>query len=338
MSGLEILSVAPTTTVQDRGRSGFLRYGVTGGGAMDVFALAEGQALLGNDADAAALEFAAFGGRFRAKGGFWVATSGAEMALAVNGAAMGWRRSFRLEDGDIVDVGAAMRGVYGYLHVTGGLQTEVVLGSRATHLRAGFGHVPSAGDLLAVGKADREASAWVLPEPAYFQQSTLRLMWGPQSEYFTKAERDRFAAANFIIRPERDRMGIRVQPDCGPVHADAGLTIASDAINLGDIQITGDGTPAILLADRGPSGGYPRIATLATADIPALAQMQVGAKFRLEVVTREQAVALLAAFRERIRALPGQMAPALRDPRDMGDLLSYNLIGGVMRGDEHDED
>lgn len=337
MSALEILSVAPTTSVQDRGRSGYLRYGVTGGGAMDLFALAEGQVLLGNDEDAAALEFAAFGGRFRARGGFWAATSGAEMALAVNGDAAPWRQSIRLEDGDILEVGAARRGVYGYLHVAGGLQTDIVLGSRATHLRAGFGHVPTAGDVLAIGDPQRVATAQLVPEPGYFAQTTLRFLWGPQSHHFSEAERGRFAAAAFTIRPERDRMGIRVQPDCGPIHADAGLTIASDAINLGDVQITGDGTPAILLADRGPSGGYPRIATLATADIPALAQMPVGAEFRLDIVTREQAVALLMEMRKRIGALPRLRMPALRDPRDIADLLSYNLIGGVMRGDEHDE-
>lgn len=334
MSGLEILSVGPATTVQDRGRSGYLRYGVTGGGAMDAYALAEGQVLLGNGPDAAALEFAAIGGRFRAQGGFWVAMSGAEMAAALNGAPVGWRRSLRLEDGDILEIGTAMRGVYGYLHVAGGVQCEVVLGSRSTHLRAGLGYVPTAGDVLLVGEPGNAPGARLLPVPDYFGQKVLRVMWGPQSHCFSQAERARFADARFTIRPERDRMGIRAQPDSGPIKAEAGLTIPSDAINLGDIQITGDGTPAILLADRGPSGGYPRIATLATADIPALAQMPTGAAFTLEIVSRETSVALLAAYRARIRALPGLLAPALRDPRDMADLLSYNLIDGVTRGDE----
>jgi biotin-dependent carboxylase-like uncharacterized protein len=336
MNGLKILSIAPSATVQDRGREGYLRFGVTGGGAVDVYALAEGQALLGNRANDAALEFAGFGGRFRAGGTLWLASSGAEMAISLNGAPLAWRQSFRMEAGDILDIGSALSGVYGYLHVAGGFLTEVVLGSRSTHLRAGFGHVPRSGQVLKTGGGDSGLSPTGLPKPDYFARRELRFLAGPQTRYFSKDTLAAFLADHFKVSAKRDRMGVQISPDCGPVRVTAGLTIASDAINLGDIQITGDGTPAVLLADRGSSGGYPRIGTIISADLPTLAQIPAGEGFTLMRVERAEAVAALAEFRAEIKALPGLVRPMLRDPRDIADLLAYNLIDGVLRGDEHD--
>lgn len=337
MNGLEILSIAPSATVQDRGRTGLLRYGVTSGGAMDIYALAEGQALLGNGGDDAAIEFAEYGGRFRALGPVWVAFSGARMTTRLNGSPVSWRRNLFLHADDVLDIGAAETGVYGYLHVAGGFQTDVVLGSRSTHLRAGFGHVLAAGQTLAAGEPERPLSGAYLPEPAYFDRRGLHVLWGPQSQFFEEGEKARFAGAEFEVTKMRDRMGIQIRPDSGPVSSAAGLTIASDAISLGDIQVTGDGTPAILLADRGSSGGYPRIATVASADIPMVAQSPTGQKFTMDVVDRADAVALLANLRRDIRELPRKVQPLLRDPRDMADLLAYNLVDGVLRGDEFDQ-
>ncbi len=338
MSGLEILSLAPGATIQDQGRLGFLRFGVTGSGALDGFALAEGQALLRNEPGDAALEFAQSGGRFRAVSRIWVATSGAEMALRLNGEAVSWRQSLLLLAGDVLEIAAAREGVYGYLHVPGGFQTDIVLGSRSTHLRAGFGHVPAPGQTLIAGDPARELAPQGLQRPEYFDQRVLRLMWGPQSHYFSKAERERFLAAEFEVGRMRDRMGMQIIPDSGPLHALEGLTIASDAINPGDIQVTGDGTPTVLLADRGSSGGYPRIGVLATADIPAMVQLRTGTRFRFEVVERAEAVEALAELQRKMNGLTRKMVATIRDPRDIGDLLAYNLIDGVLRGDEDDND
>jgi 5-oxoprolinase (ATP-hydrolysing) subunit C len=332
MSGLKILSILPSATIQDQGRVGYLRFGVTSSGAMDAYALAEGQALLGNGSEDAAIEFAEFGGRFQADISTFVALSGAQMDVKLNNTAVGWHQVLHLHAGDILEIGAATDGVYGYLHVSGGFRTERMLGSRSTHLRAGFGHILKSGQMLEIGDADRVVGVSGLANPDYFKRRTLRALWGPQSHYFDESERAKFAGAKFTVSKMRDRMGIQVAPDCGPIHSSAGLTIASDSISLGDIQITGDGTPAILLADRGPSGGYPRIATLATVDLPALAQIPTGESFRLQMVAREDAVKLLAGFRQEISGLSGKVKPMLRDPRDISDLLTYNLISGVTAG------
>jgi biotin-dependent carboxylase-like uncharacterized protein len=337
MSGLEILSISPSATIQDRGRTGFLRYGVTSSGAMDMFALAEGQALLANGPDDAAIEFAEFGGRFKATGALMVATSGGAMALKLNDNPVGWRQVLALRAGDILDVGASIEGVYGYLHVPGGVQTEMTLGARATHLRAGFGHVLAAGQNLQAGAPDRVVAINGLARPDYFDRRHLRIMWGPQSQYFEAREREKFSKARFSVSKMRDRMGIQITPDCGPIHASGGLSIASDSINAGDIQVTGDGTPAILLADRGPSGGYPRIGTLVTADFGALAQIPTGESFTIEVINRAEAVTLLKEYQHEINALPAKLHPMQRDPRDIADLLAYNLISGVTTGERDNE-
>jgi biotin-dependent carboxylase-like uncharacterized protein len=329
MTGLTLQSIAPSASIQDRGRQGWLRYGLTGSGAVDQYALAEGQALLGNGPDDAAL--------FVSRGSVAIATSGAEMALAINGAPAAWRRSYHLSDGDQIEIGAAKDGVYGYLHMSGGFRTDLVLGARATHRRASLGHIPAAGETLEAGRATPADVPLGLSRTEYFDRRVIRMMWGAQSRYFSDETRQSFVDAQFTITKMRDRMGVQISPDCGPVHADAGLSIASDTINHGDIQITGDGTPAILLADRGSSGGYPRIGTVITADLDAVAQMPTGAVFRFEVVSRDAAVAALRTYRAGIAALSGQARPVLRDPREMRDLLAYNLIDGMLRGDEHDD-
>lgn len=336
MRGLEILSILPSATVQDRGRSGYLRYGLTAGGALDIFALCEGQALLGNGPDDAALELAEFGGRFRATGPLSVACSGAEMGLLVNGAPRVWRQVFTLEADDILDIGAVKRGVYGYLHVAGGFQTASALGSRSTNRRAGLGAVPRAGMTLQAGRTTATVALVSLPEPGHFTQRVLRVMPGPQSELFEQTERQAFLSSEFVATRQRDRMGLRLASSFGPVRPANTATLASDAVNLGDIQITGDGTAVVLLADRGSTGGYPRVATIVTADVPALVQMPSGAPFRLDCISRATAVSALGVLCSKLDRLATTVRPVLRDPRDMRDLLSYNLVGGVVKGDENE--
>jgi biotin-dependent carboxylase-like uncharacterized protein len=340
MSGLDILRLAPGATIQDHGRPGLQRYGVCAGGAVDEYALAEGQALLGSPPDAAALEFAGDGGRFRARGGaLRLATSGATMRASLAGEKLRWRSSFTLAAGEVLDIGPATDGTYGYLHVLGGFDTEMVLGSRSTHIRAGLGHAPVAGDCLPVFEtAVRAGPPLTLPEPPHLGRTEIRALWGPQAHVFSPETRASFAAASFKVGAARDRMGIRLDASCGPIHSETGQTILSEAISLGDFQIPGDGRPVAMLADRGPTGGYPRIATVISADIAALAQLRTGSEFRLRMVEEAEALTALRQWRDQIARLPAQVQPLVRDPATMADLLSYTLVDGVLRGDEHDHD
>ncbi len=341
MSGrwLEVLSAGPCVTVQDRGRPGLQRFGVAEGGALDPYALAEGAALLGNRPDAAALELFAFGGRFRAgEEALRFALSGAEMAaakIAKDGhrGPLPWRSSGLLQPGEILEIGAGKGGMVGYLHLAGGIATEPQLGSRAVHLRAGIGGGRlAAGARLPVGQDAGGEVGLTLPTPDYLERREIRLLWGPQAEVFAAAERASFLESPYKVSGKRDRMAARLE---GPrLHAEGQLTGLSDAVSLGDVQVPGDGAALVLLADRQPTGGYPRIATVITADLAAFAQLPSGIAFRFRLVEEAEALAALKTWRRAIEDLPGKVQPLLRDPRGMRDLLSYNLIDGVISGRE----
>ncbi|GAB5470414.1 MAG: biotin-dependent carboxyltransferase family protein [Rhodospirillales bacterium] len=336
---LAVLSAGPCVTLQDRGRPGFQRYGVAEGGALDPYALAEGAALLGNSLEAAAIECFALGGRFQAVGqSLRFALTGAVMTAAKLTAdghreSLQWRSSGRLLPGETLEIGAAVEGQVGYLHIGGGIATEPQLGSRATHLRAGIGAPRlDAGQSLPLGPDQGETVGMVLPDPGYLARREIRLLWGPQAEVFAQAERDRLLEASYRVSAKRDRMGARLE---GPaLHAEGQLTGLSDAVSLGDVQVPGDGAPLVLLADRQPTGGYPRIATVITADLAAFAQLPSGAAFSFRLVAEEEALSALKAWRAEIAGLAGRVAPLLRDPRAIPDLLSYNLVDGVVTGRE----
>jgi biotin-dependent carboxylase-like uncharacterized protein len=331
MSGLEILSLAGPSSIQDRGRPGWQRWGVPEGGALDPFALAEGQALLGNPDDAAALEMPGAGGRFRAQSAMLLATSGAEMPVSVNGTARAWRAVLTLDAGETLEIGTARDGALGYLHLAGGIDAPRVLGSRSTHRRAGIGPIPRVGDVLRpLGRNGIPGRS--LPRPAYFDRRMIRALWGPQSGLFDARDRARLGSEDFVATARRDRQGLRLDPEAGPFAADAGLTTLSEAVLLGDIQVLGNGQPVVLLADRQPTGGYPRIATVIGADLPALVQMPAGARFAFEIVDRAAALAARAGWLAAIAALPARV-------RQGGAALlrAENLIGGVVRGDEGEE-
>ena len=312
---LEVVSAGPSLTVQDRGRPGLQRFGITQGGAMDAMALAEGAALLGQDSDLAAIEMAGFGGKFRAlERPLRIALTGAAMRTRLDGQEQPWNTSFDLEPGVLLEIDAAEDGVYGYLHVGGGIATPAQIGSRSTHLRS--------------------ASGMALPTAGRFGQREIRVMWGAQAEVFSPGERERFLATAFDMTTRRDRQGARLKPLGEPFHADGALTGVSDAVVLGDIQVPGDGMPVALLADRQPTGGYPRIATVISADLAALVQIPGHARFRFRLVEEAEALAALARQRRELAELSRQIRPLVRDPRDMGNLLAFNLVDGVISARE----
>lgn len=333
--GLEVVDPGLHATVQDLGRPGLQRAGVAEGGALDPRALHEGAALLGQDPGLAALEMTLMGGRFRAVGGaVRVALTGARSPATVDGRAVAWHTAFSLREGAELAVDTAVDGVYAYLHLGGGIDVPAVLGSRSTHLRAGFGGLEGrglrAGDVLPAGAAARgDEDTTMLDIAPAPPPATVRILWGVHAEEFAEAERARLLATRFRVSPKRDRMGVRLDGAAAPFEPARGLTLISDAVVQGDVQVPGDGVPIVLLADRQPTGGYPRIATVVTADLAAFAQLATGAPVRFRPVSPAEAVAALREHRARLAALPRQVRsrPAV-DP-----LLAVNLIDGVCDGD-----
>ncbi|OBY26695.1 biotin-dependent carboxyltransferase family protein [Leisingera sp. JC1] len=305
MSGLKILRVGPAASVQDMGRPGLLGQGISQGGAADTLALAEGAALLRQDPGLAALEMGGMGGEFEATGPLRIALTGAPMAAALDGAALTWNASHRMESGQRLTIGAARAGVYGYLHLGGGIATEPVLGARAVHLMAGLGRAAEAGDLLPAGPDPNSETGLVLVAEDRFKGGELRIVESFQSHLFPEAVRARFAA-------------------------EGQLNILSEVILPGDVQMTGDGKPFVLLRECQTTGGYPRIGTVLPCDLPKAAQAQAGAPLRFRWVSLEDGLEIQSRFRKSLKGLPAACRPLVRDPAAIRDLLSYQLISGAV--------
>lgn len=327
---LAVRSCGPGVTLQDMGRTGYLGFGLSRGGAADRLALHEGAALLGQDPGLAALEMAGFGGTFETTEDIRIALTGAPMRAALDGTPLAWNASHLLRAGSRLEIGPALSGVYGYLHVGGGIATEPHLGARATQLVAGIGAPLGPGDRLAVGADDGAGVGLCLPADARFSGGTIRVVPGPQTGLFSQCEIDRFQRTLFTRDARGNRMGVRLAPDGAGFHSEAGLSVLSEFIVPGDIQITGDGTPFVLLAECQTTGGYPRIGSVLPSDLPIVAQAPPGARLGFRFLAIADAVAAEHAAKAARQALRSGASPLVRDPRGIRDLLAYNLVDGVI--------
>lgn len=329
---LEMIAVGPHITVQDMGREGTLAFGLSRGGAADRYALAEGAALLGQAADLAVLELAGMGGTFRARGDLTVALTGAVMSAEIDGISVIWNACHTLGDGQTLRIGPARQGGYGYLSVGGGFQTELLLGARSMNPIAGVGTPLAVGDCLPVGGGGR--SGMRLDPVARFGDGTLRVLPGPQTHLFTEDMLTRFQATAFRRDPRSNRQGVRLGQDSDRFSTHSGLSILSDIIVPGDVQITGDGTPFILMPDCQTIGGYPRLGSVLSCDLARVAQAGPTHALRFQIIDRAEAIAAERAANAVCAGLPAQVEPIVRAVADIPNLLSYQLISGVSSGDE----
>lgn len=333
MSALVVAAAGPFSTLQDAGRWGHLRDGVTPAGAMDMIALAAANLLVGNAPSEAAIEFTLAGDTYELDADEARLAVAGEAVITLAGATLAPWRSFTMRRGERLQIGALRRGARGYLAVAGGFATTKELGSRSTHVRSGLGGgVLKAGDRRALARATAGGGGDIVLDPADlpYLAGAIRVVLGPQDDRFTAAGIATFLAGEYTITADADRMGYRLD---GPEveHRD-GFNTISDAILTGSVQIPGTRKPIVLMADRQTTGGYPKIATTTTASLPSLAQMKPSDRLRFEAVDVATARALLRAQVEAMRALPGKLRPVLRDPRQLSSevLLSTNLIAGVV--------
>lgn len=330
---LKALQAGPSVLIQDMGRPGYLGVGLSQGGAADRLALYEGAALLGQGTELAALELGGFGGVFEATARMRFALTGAPMQADIEGQAVLGNVSYELQPGQRLTIGAARNGVYGYLHLGGGLDTPEILNSRSTHLGAGIGKPIVAGDVLAVGYDNKSTQTGsVLDVSDRFSGGTIRIVESAQTRQFASAELARFQTISFKRDPRGNRQGVRLAAGGAAFGVEAGLKILSEVIVPGDIQITGDGAPYVLLAECQTTGGYPRIGTVIPEDLPRVAQAAPGTAMRFELIGLDAALKIHKAARAETAGLGRRLRPLIRDPHDIADLLSYQLISGVTAG------
>ena len=334
-AALKVIQAGPSVLIQDMGRSGYLGVGLSQGGAADRLALYEGAALLGQDAGCAVLELGGFGGVFEATSRLRFALTGAPMQADIDGQPVIMNVSHELLPGQRLSIGAARVGVYGYLHLGGGLNTPQALGSRSAHLGAGIGKPVVAGDVLEVGPdAKPEQTGFVLDIADRFGGGTIRMVESAQTRQFAGAELKRFQTVAFRRDPRGNRQGVRLAADAAPFAVEAGLKILSEVIVPGDIQITGDGAPYVLLCECQTTGGYPRIGTVIPEDLPRVAQAAPGTVLQFELIGLDAALKAHKTARDDIAGLARRVRPLIRDPHDIPDLLSYQLISGATAGND----
>lgn len=325
-----VLSAGPALLVQDLGRTGYLAFGVTRGGAADIFALHEAAALLGQDPNLAAIEMTGMGGSFKSDIDTVIALTGAEMTAEIDGARLMWNASHALPAGATLKIGGAQKGTYGYLSVAGGFDVPLTMGARSSHLTAGIGAALQAGQTLPL-KASKSTRAgyFITPEPR-LDGGEVRVIASIQTGQFAPETLDRFGQTAFTRDARGNRQGVRMASDGEGFFTDGGLSIVSEVITEGDIQITGDGAPYVLMCECQTTGGYPRIGTVIACDLPRVAQAAAGAPLRFRFITPDDAREAELAARKTLRALPGKTQPLVRDPHDIADLLSYQLVSGVI--------
>lgn len=316
---LEIASPGVLATVQDLGRSRARRFGVPASGALEPAWLRIANALAGEREDAPAVEFFLAELALRAlDGDVRLALAGdlaAEVERGERREALGSWRSVTLHRGDVLRVGPPRPARVGYVAVRG-LVVEEVLGSASTCLRGAFGGIAGRplrrGDVLEAraGPSDVERA---LPGPPRRSAGPIRAVPGPQDDRFAPAALDRLFASPYVVTSASDRMGTRLDGPPLAHRSAASAEIVSDAIVPGAIQVPGDGLPIVLLADCQTIGGYPKIATVASADLPRLAALAPGARVRFARASVEEAEALARDREREVRSVVANIRPSPAD-------------------------
>jgi biotin-dependent carboxylase-like uncharacterized protein len=299
MTAIHLTRVSPSTTIQDRGRPGALQYGISASGPMDRGAFERALARLGRPSGEA-IEITRAGIAFEVEEGpAETAFEGGAFSLEVNCALHPWPALLRLGSGDKVAVTPGPHGNYGYVAFDGVIDVPRVLGSRATNLVAGIGRsVLQAGDRLSLRPVVSQAAPVDLPPPAS-GDGPIRFLWGLHADLFASEIRQAFVARHFVISTRLDRMGVRLGDPAGVFSVAPSLSLVSDAIVPGDVQILGDGTPIVLMRDHQPTGGYPRIATVISADLDRFAQLRPGTELAFAPVSLHKARQLYLSSRVR---------------------------------------
>ena len=284
----------PLTTLQDAGRFGYLAQGISASGPMDEAAFRRA-GLFAGAGEGAGIEFSMLGiDLLVSDGELSVGWDGGAFRVAANGQPRDWPGGVRLKKDDRLSISAGKGGNYGYLRFGGNADVPLILGSRSTSLRAHIGGldgcVLTAGDTLRIiGEGEMPS----MPGSTPAADGPIRFIWGLHADVFDHAVRGKFVTRRFRVSSMMDRMGVRLR-DASGVFAEARiLSLVSDPVVVGDIQILGDGTPIVLGRDHQPTGGYPRIGTVISADLDRFFQLRPNAEIAFSPIGLDHAQALL---------------------------------------------
>lgn len=293
--GIRILKAGMMTTVQDLGRTGYQSQGFSVGGVMDVRSFKIANLLLDNPENEPVLEFTLIGPTLEFTADTIIAITGGDFQPELNGKPAPMYTAVYINKGDILKFGSARTGSRGYIAFSCYLSIPVVMGSRCTNLKCGIGGFKGRrlldGDYINFRIKRRYLRYFLsrtLDLDEFDQESAvLRVVLGPQDDLFSKQGIETFLGSEYTVTGDFDRMGCRLD---GPyIGRKENVDMISDGIALGSVQVPSNGKPLVLLADRQTTGGYPKIATVASVDIPKLVQRKTDHKIRFKAISVEEA-------------------------------------------------
>lgn len=305
---LEVLEPGVLTTIQDFGRYGFSEFGVPPSGALDSFSLRVANLLVGNIEEEACLEINIMGLKLKALREVVFAITGGDLFPILNGESVGMWRTHLLVEGDVIAFKRVQKGCRSYLAIYGGFAIPKVMDSKSTYLSGKFGGLEGRplrkGDLLytydlpaSLDKLGfRFPADWI---PPIEKEVLVRVITGPQDHHFTKKGSETFSSASYQVTRQCDRMGVRLEGPKIERRPDVEESIISEGLVSGSVQVPGDGKPIIILTEI-VSGGYTKIATVISTDLPKVAQLKPGDLIRFEPISIEEAHRLLKEQEERL--------------------------------------
>jgi len=282
------------TTVQDIGRHGYLKYGVPISGAMDQFSLTVANLLVANNENDACLETTLIGPELQALAEVQIAITGGNCTPEINNHTAPMWQTLTIQEGDVLSFGKMESGCRAYIAVRGGMDVPVVLGSRSTYARGGFGgnrgRQLKAGDVINGFDAKPLLNEHRLPKelvPRFSDYFKANVILGPQAEMFTEKGTETFLSNQYRVTLEADRMGYRLEGST--IEHKGKADIVSDALLPGAIQVPKNGKPILIMKDAQTTGGYPKIAVVVASDLSSLGQAKPSDDIEFSKTTISQA-------------------------------------------------
>jgi len=304
----EVLEPGILTTIQDLGRYGFSQFGIPPSGALDALSLRVGNLLVGNKEEEASLEITVMGLKLKAAREVVIAITGGDLSPNLNGEPLDMWRTHILVEGDIITFKKLRAGCRSYLVVSGGFVVPKIMGSRSTYLSGRFGGIEGRalrrGDILYTTNLSpplnklglRFPNDWI---PSLEKEVLLKVIPGPQDHHFTEKGSQTFFSSSYQVTPKCDRMGVRLEGQKIERRPNVEESIISEGLIPGVIQVPGDGKPIIILTEL-VTGGYTKIATIISTDLPKVAQLKPGDRIRFKPISIEEAHLLFREQEERL--------------------------------------
>lgn len=330
MSDVEfsILFAGPLVTFQDIGRPGNMRYGVSASGPMDIVSFEAANAVLGNDTKQTGIEISLGGLILQChEGSITLAITGGDFLIEYQGQKISSWTVLTLQKGERLSVRAGKSGSWAYLAFSGKLNVKDWLNSSSTHSTSGFG-----GGVLKTGQkftltdaSNQENRIGPILKPNFYTNDLIHAVLGPQDQYFMNTAIKIFSNSIFKVSDNYDRMGMQLT---GPkLELKSALSIPSEPVVKGSIQVSGDGIPTILLADHQTTGGYPKIATVISSDINRLVQFRSNQSVKFVLINSNEALQKTRKFLDMKEKYLEKLSISRGTLEQR--LMSENLIGGI---------